>query len=579
MDNKLNDYFLNGYLYDEKNTSEFNYRFNYRWSIKLFNEEFNKFIYMLNTFYYDNDRLVTGFNSYNIIIPQKVIKHIIKLYKYSKDHNLDFQMYIISDFLLSYYNTININKGNIPRYKRVEKQFRNILSEMIGRSYYPELLNIVYSFYLMVVPYGIKNEKYIAPEVVKKILNNTKDESKQNVIIEELLKNDKYCFIVVNYDKRIDSHKKYYLAFIERILGQEYGYDNINNILSKIINTMTKAEIKKIVNIYITKTNDLCNKYKYKKEVFINSLHEIEHLKNNLSEILQINTLDKKYTVKIHECIINLLALKRFLLLDDDYINSGLKEISETTTVKQKDIDSFINQLKTNKFNIYGASSIDFDKTMESALKYYSEFALLSVVSNYTINSKTQTYTTNDIFSITPETVFEKYYDNIGREYTLNNKDTLMNKLGNGYYKELLRYLSTTYNMHQSLTINMLGVNNFTEIIDSLKKEIGYENRSDYVSIVSNIVAIEIIINKLLTKNSKKYTGDTINNLSILFEIYKNNKRARNGLMYIYYSLYEHTGPRLRNKAMHGTIVGQDLSMPLLVTFSALIFVSWLLNE
>ena len=81
-----------------------------------------------------------------------------------------------------------------------------------------------------------------------------------------------------------------------------------------------------------------------------------------------------------------------------------------------------------------------------------------------------------------------------------------------------------------------------------------------------------------MSKNNIKYTKDPIKNLDLLFAKYQNNKIARNGIMYLYYSLYEKSGPNLRNKAMHGTLINEDLSIPLLISFSGLIFSNWLLG-
>ena len=95
---------------------------------------------------------------------------------------------------------------------------------------------------------------------------------------------------------------------------------------------------------------------------------------------------------------------------------------------------------------------------------------------------------------------------------------------------------------------------------------------------MGNILAIEVNINKILTKNSIKYSDNMILNLDLLFNKYIDNKTARNGIMYLYYCLYEHSGPNLRNKAMHGTLINENLNVPLLITFSGLVFASWLLN-
>ena len=60
--------------------------------------------------------------------------------------------------------------------------------------------------------------------------------------------------------------------------------------------------------------------------------------------------------------------------------------------------------------------------------------------------------------------------------------------------------------------------------------------------------------------------------------IYTEDKDIVNGLMYLNYILYEKSGLNLRNYMMHGTLINSNLDIPLMVTFSGLIFVSWLLN-
>lgn len=580
MKEELYEYFLSGYKYDKKNKDEFNYRFNIKYSIEKFNIEFNKFISMLDSFYYDNNKLVTAFNSYDIIIPKKIIRHIIKLYNYSVINNCEIQKNIISDFLLTYYNTIGINKKNNAKYKSVEEQFKKIMIEFKLSNFYKQLLLDNSSFYLITTKYGIENDMYISPEVVYRMLNNIKENINRNSIIEELLKNDKYLFIVINYDTELLKHKNYYLDFIRKILKQEHGYNDINDILGKLVcNTcLSNIEIKEIINLYIIKTNELCNKYKNKNEEFIGSLSEIESLKNNLMEVLNINSLADNYKEKIHECIINILSLKRYLLSDDKYINSGMHEFSTTTTISNDKIQQFIEELTNNKFRIYSASTLDFDKCVENAVEYYSKFALQSIVSLFSVDSKNQTYYTNEIFSTNYKYSFEKYYEKIGEEYTKNNNKKLLNKMSKGYYIEMLRDLSRTFNMHQNITISILGTEKFMQVIEELKKDLNYSSSNNYEIIVGNILAIEVNINKILTKNQMKYTDNMILNLDLLFNKYIDNKIARNGIMYLYYSLYEHSGPNLRNKAMHGTLIGEDLKIPLLISFSGLVFSSWLLN-
>lgn len=580
MENKLYEYFLSGYKYDLKDKNEFNYHFNNRYKAKKFNNEINKLIFMLDSLFYNNNKLVTSLNSYDIIIPPKIVRHLTKLYNYSLINNYVPQKYIISDFLLTYFNTIITNKKSNKKYKKIEEQFKKIMIEFNNKQFLKQFLLDSSTFYLEVTKYGVKNDVYISPEIVYKMLNNTTNDILKNNIIEELLKNDKYYLILINYDKELQKHKNYYFNFIIKILRQENRYDDINDIFKKLIcnNCLNNDEIKKIINLYIIKTNDLCNKYKKKDEKFIGSLSEIEFLKNRLIDVLEISLLDESYKEKLHECIINILSLKRYLLSDDKYINSSMHEFSTTITISNDKIKQFHDEISNNKFRIYSASSIDFDKCVEDAIKNYSEFALQSIVSNFSISNKNQIYSTNGIFSSNYKYSFEKYYENLGKKYTIDNKENLLNIIGKDYYIEMLRYLSRTFIMHQNITLSVLGKEEFMNLIEKLKKDLNYDSNNYYEIILGNILAIEINVNKVLTKNSIKYTNDAITNLDLLFKKYINDKIARNGIMYLYYILYEQSGPNLRNKAMHGTLINDDLKIPLLISFSSLIFVSWLLN-
>ena len=581
MENKLYDYFLSGYKYDEKNPGEFNYKFNKKYSVEKFNVEFNKFISVLDSFYYNNTKLVTAFNSYNIIVPKKIIRHIIKLYSYSLNHECDIQKNIIGDFLLTYYKTIGINKKDDSKYKNVERQFKKIMMEFCNNNFYNQMLSNASSFYLEITKYGVSNDKYISPQVVYRMLNNIKKNSKKDLLIEELIKNDKYLFIIINYDNDLLEHKIQYLNFIKEILNQQYGYNDINIILKKLIfnNILSSKEIGEIINLYIVKTNDLCIKYKDKKMEFIGSLSEIEFLKNSLVELLAMDNLNKKYKDKIYECIINVLCLKRYLLKDENYVSSSMQEFSSTVTFSNDEKNKFTEELLDNVFKIYSASSIDFDKCIEDALNHYSQFAFQSIVSNFYVDCSLQTYTTNDIFKANYNYNFEKYYEDKGKQYTKDNQDKLSNFLMKGYYVEMLKDLSRTFYIHQNVIVSLLGDDKYDSLLEELKKKIGYIETNDYAIIVKNILGIELNINKILTKNSIKYSDSMVNNLDLLFTKYVENKTVRNGIMYLYYTLYEKSGPDLRNKTMHGGLINADLRIPLLLTFSGLIFSSWLLNE
>lgn len=578
LENKLYEYFLGRYKYDDKNSNDYNYMFNSNSPKKEFVDEFNKIIYMFDSFYYDNSKLVTSINSCDIAILNDVLEHIVKILNYAIDNGYILHSYIIEDFLFTYYKTIGINKKDNSEYKSIEKDFRYLMNKYNFNDFYNKFSDDCYKLYFNSISYGIEKDLYISPEVVYKIMNNTSGDCRSN-LINLLIDNSHYYFIIVSYDTEIINHKSNYLKFINDVLCQEYGFSDVSSFFKIIVNSgcLNNDEIKNVINSYIIKTNSLCLKQIGKDDYFLGSLSEIESLKNSLVSIMNINMLDKVYKEKIHECIVNILSLKRFLLSDSEFINSHLHEYKASTSVSNEKVKEFIDEIKNNKFKIYGSSSIDFDKAIEESLNYYSKYALQSIISKYVINNKSQTYSTNDIYSTNYNYSFEKYYEDYGKKYTKNHHNKLLNKKNSGYYIEMLKYLSNTFYLRQNITISLLGDDNFNELIEQLNNESPCKLKNYYVLVVENILAVEVTINNLLKKNSCEVFDDMPKNLSLLFDIYKDNKNVRNGIMYLYYTLYEHSGPNLRNKIMHGTLINDDLKVPLLVSYSCLIFSSWLL--
>ena len=135
-----------------------------------------------------------------------------------------------------------------------------------------------------------------------------------------------------------------------------------------------------------------------------------------------------------------------------------------------------------------------------------------------------------------------------------------------------------TFLMHQNLILSVLGREDFRKIIGELKNSISYQNDNDYSIVVSNILAIETNVLKLLQRNNLDILSDGYSNLNALFKIYSDEDK-KDGIMYLNYILYEKSGLNLRNKMMHGVMINSNLDIALLVTFSGLIFVSWLLND
>ena len=154
-----------------------------------------------------------------------------------------------------------------------------------------------------------------------------------------------------------------------------------------------------------------------------------------------------------------------------------------------------------------------------------------------------------------------------------------MNILSKDYYEELLRYLSKTFMMQQYLIISIIGKEDFRIIIERLKENVNYDYYNDYAIVVNNILAIEYNIVTFMKKHNIEDKKDGYENINNLVNYFKEDNDVINGLMYLNYILYEKSGLNLRNNAVHGTLINNRLDISLMVTFSGLIFVSWLLNE
>ena len=275
----------------------------------------------------------------------------------------------------------------------------------------------------------------------------------------------------------------------------------------------------------------------------------------------------------------NLLALKRYLISDDDYVKSEMFERKYTQEIPTGEVDKIRNEILKNNYLLYNYSKIDFIKQVEIALDNYSKFALLSIVKRVTIDSKKQIYETNiEEKTNKKNNNFKSYFDELGKKYTEGNKE-LVNKLGQDYYEELLRNLKNYFFTQQNLIISMIGKDNLSNIFKNLKMGVNYDFNNDYASVVSNVLAIEANIIKIIENKRLEKTSDGFTNLNILFESCKENKNWINGLMYLNYTLYEKSGLNLRNNIMHGNLINTDLTIPLIVSFSGLIFTSWMLNE
>lgn len=581
---KLLKAFLEENIATDYSNEKFDYTFNDSVPIDAFNAEFKKFLGLYNSIFYQNNRFVTVFNSYEIRISKIDIRHIFDLYLYAQKKDLKYEKTLLIEFLYTYFNTLNTKeyKQNYKKYDESKKDFKLVLDELkLTKIFFTSVIDEIYVFYKQLFNYGIKNEVFIDVEIINRVFNNINHKKEYNVELIDLLVNNKNnLYNIIKYDNNINEHIETYFNYIIDSLKHFGGYNYAKDVLFELdkTNNLNEGKLNQILNKYVDIVNQLCRKLVDKQYSFIQGLSEIENLKKELIYILQnIESLNDRQKEKLRECLSYLLRLKRYLLSDEIYVNSEMHETEFKQSIPSKEVDNFRNSLLNNKFSLYAASKVRFTADVGHALESYAKYPLQSIVSMYHIDSVEQVYSTGIEEKNRINSNFKKYYDKKGKEYTINHP-RLMDKLSQNYYEELLRYLSKTFLMQQNLTLSVLGHDDFRKVINELKYSISYQNDNDYSIVVSNILAIETDVLKLLQRNNLNISQDGYSNLNALFETYSDEDK-KDGIMYLNYILYEKSGLNLRNKMMHGVMINSNLDIALLVTFSGLIFVSWLLND
>lgn len=576
--------FLEEEIIDEALQEEYDYGFSNNKSNEAFSIEFKKFMAMYRCIFYNEDRFVTVINSNEIALYKDVIKHLFNLYIYAKKNNLQDKQIVLIEFLYTYYKGITSNsyKANYTNFRKTLQDFMRVLSETgLRKEFFTSIRDNIYYFYKRLVNYGIENEMYIDSEIINRIFNNLKVETQYyNELINIFIDNKNNLQKVIYFDNEKNKHLDVYIEYMLDSLNNFVEYDCVKEMLLELDrNQLLNFEIcKNIVNKYIITANKLCNKLKNRECSFINGLNELDLLKGELNYILNnINSLNSVQKNKIKEVLIHLLRLKRNIILDDEYINREMHEISKKIEIDNTKVDLCKDKIIEDPFSIYAFSKVDFVNQIGRALESFSKYPMQSMVKNYRIDNNMQRYSL-DIESSEKknEDSFKKYFDEKGKEYTQQHPE-LLNKLSYDYYEEYLRYLSKTFSMQQGFIITILG-EEFRNVILKLKNGLEYDCDNEYAIVINNILNIEKNIASILRTKNLAVSEDGFKNINSLLEMFKEDKESVNGLMYLNYILYEKSGVNLRNNMMHGNLINTDMSMPLLVSFSGLIFVSWLKN-
>lgn len=582
--NNLIKNFLENNIDVEYIDENFNYNFNRESTVEEFNIEFKKFLSICNNFFYYKNRLVFIINNYEICLKLEDIEQILELYRYAKEHNALIEKMLLAEFIYTYHKTINTNEYKKNCNKNINPNdlfYKALRNKLLSRDFPDEFQNESYEFYIRMTNHAIENDIHIGGEIIHRMFNNLANkEYLSNQLINIFVANKINLCNIIEYDKEINIHVDTYLEYVYQSLDEFGGYNYAKEIIAKLDHSNSLDDLNKnnIINKYVDIFNKLGNKLKDKMHSFNNGLSEIDNLKIELNYIVNQVKLNKKQKDKIKECLNSLMGLKRYLISDEEYVRKEMKKMNYSQEVKKEEIDKIRSELLENNFKLYALSKMDFHRQMKFALDLYSKFAISSIGMRIRIDSERQTYSVNIEEKNRAGNKFKDYFDNLGKEYTLINKDELINKLDRDYYEELLKNLSNTFMMQQSMIVSLFTEEEWNKIFENLGQQLGYDYENKYAILVSNILAIESNIIELMEEQNIEIFNTGFNNLNSLFDSYRDDKECINGLMYINYILYEKSGLNIRDNALHGNLINENITTHLIVTFSALIYTSWLLN-
>lgn len=562
---------------------KFDYSINNESSPDIYLKELKKFNNTYNSFFMNKGRLVFMINNYEIILREEDLKQILKLFLFYKKSNSD-NCYLIAEFLLSYFNTINSKeyKKNVSNYKEIKDTFKKIiLSNNEDKNILSTFKQMSFKLYNKIIDYGVHKDNFFLGDILERAcINFNNDKLLKAKIIKKLLENNVYPSKVILYDESIKENFKYYKKYLldyENYSIYSRFSDEMLYILDK--NGLLKNSIiKLIINNIVDRTNMLQEKCDDEHENFIQIISEIDYLKSFLNNALnRLTMLSCCHKKKIHECLINLLYMKRVLVSDEDRINSQMQEFKYEQVIPNGKIEEFVNAVNDNIAVLYSSSVCNFEKELEQSLNAYAKYPMSYIFSSYNIDSDSQTYLKSEDGFV--DSVFMNYYDEKGKIFT-NKNTNLQNILTKGYYIQLIKYLKQQFISYQQYIISFFDLKEGKRsLIDKLIKQGNFKLYNDYVILALTVIQIENSIIDLLKIKDKNITNNGFNNLNELAKEYTNDDFNFNGLMYINYILYEKHGLNIRNNIAHGNYFEKNIDIQILTTICAIMFINGLLRK
>ena len=557
----------------------------YNFNFDIYNDdefeiEFLKFIYTYNYLFFNitKQAIYTVINSYPCFWDERQLEFFLKLINGAEIRNKDYYAEIIIEFLLTYFNSLKSysRQNDIPK-KEVDEYIK-IFREKIPQT--DKYIKKVVDFYKKIIQYSTNCGLKMNTINEARILFNIKSVVKKNDDALELLDNiinEKISLsLFIDYDSYKERHKDIYKEFCIDTDLNSFSFD----AAIKIFNVLVKSKlcedefVKKFINRIIEKTNNVISNFK--NDDHLQAISDIENLIKNLNIIKNIEKLDKNYKEKIKECILKILYVKRVYIKNKDYTENFIKQKYEFE-IPQKESDKIKKDVEEDFGKLYNYTRIDFSKQVEDAIKSYSEHALLYHVTTINISD-------NGVYKIESnykcDNKYKDFFDKEGKEYVQKNYKRLQNILNKDYYEIMLNDLKTKYTMKIDLLRIILKdhIMMLKEKISEarINKQIQINNL--YEEMMTQIVGIEANVFKLAQNNNIK-TNNIKNMLENLFDLYKNNDLYRNGIMYIYYTLYCSKGFNLRNQIAHGELLrNSNYDKELLIIYSCLIIINYIVG-
>lgn len=575
--------FLSTFIECDTIENDFDYTLNECSSDEQYNIELKKFNKLYNLYFIHKGKLVYCINNYNIVLNEKVLQHLLNLYFYYRKHNPN-NCYLIAEFLLSYFNTINSAeyKSSITNYKDVRNDFKKVvLLNNKEKNILKNLKDLSFELYNKIIDYGVNKKKFFLGNVLERSLENfSKDELYEKELVLKFLENNVHPSRVIVYDENVKENFKFY----ENYLLKYKEYSAYSMFPEEMLVILDKEEllnnkiIKTILNQIIERTNMIQDKCLDSNENFIQIIAEIDDTKNFLNFCLnRLKMLSKIHKDKIHECLINLLYLKRCIVSDQEKMNSQMQEFKYEQIIPNEEIDKFVNSINDNLVNLFSSSVCNFEKELKTALNNYSEHPMSYVFSSYNIDSSSQTYLKSEEGFV--ESVFMNYYDNLGKKITKEMKN-LKNVLSEGYYIQMMKYLKHSFLTTQNFIISFFNIKEGKRsLIDKLISGGNYSLKNDYVILAMNVQQIENSLIEILKLKGRTISKSGFDNLNELAKEYYDDKYYMNGLMYINYILYEKHGLNIRNNISHGNYFNKNVEIEIMTTLCSIMFLNGLLKK